>query len=210
MNGFLRCVRRPCIDNNLNWLNVIFTPNYYRKWISCSRMIPNHERLPVNLLAASFNNTAPAYKFYWFLAILEEVENGHCHIPKQRIFVGMVAASWYTINYFHISFGKQDQLHDKVKKLQLLKGLVLMKIETGLSNAWTIVTYWLHKSYYGILINRFPTVFQAPGFHPLQKTEMPPIGHHKLLKMIVFMQLIKHILPLIQSGSITSAGIRGF
>ncbi|WP_029281350.1 HNH endonuclease domain-containing protein [Pedobacter sp. R20-19] len=80
-------------------------------------MIPNHERLPVNLLAACFNNTAAAYKFYWFLAILEEVENGQYHIPKQRLFTGMVATSWYTINYFKISFGKQDQLHVKVEEI---------------------------------------------------------------------------------------------
>lgn len=86
-------------------------------------MIPNHEYLPVNLLAASFNNTAAAYKFYWFLAILGEVEDGQYHIPKQRLFSGMVATSWYTINYFKISFGKQDQLHDKVKEIAAVEGL---------------------------------------------------------------------------------------
>ncbi|KQN34284.1 hypothetical protein ASE92_11780 [Pedobacter sp. Leaf41] len=86
-------------------------------------MIPVQEYLPVNLLAASFNNTAAAYKFYWFLSILEEVEQGECHIPKQRLFAGMVAASWYTINYFKISFGKQDQLHEKVKEIAALESI---------------------------------------------------------------------------------------
>ncbi|MFC4211901.1 HNH endonuclease domain-containing protein [Pedobacter lithocola] len=86
-------------------------------------MIPNHERLPINLLAASFNKTAAAYKFYWFLSILDEVEEGQYYIPKQRLFSGMVATSWYTINYFKISFGKQDQLHDKVKEIAAVEGI---------------------------------------------------------------------------------------
>ncbi|MDN3586978.1 hypothetical protein QWY86_09885 [Pedobacter aquatilis] len=64
-----------------------------------------------------------AYKFYWFLSILEEVEQEQYHIPKQKLFVGMVAASWYTVNYFKISFGKQDQLHDKVAEIALLEGI---------------------------------------------------------------------------------------
>ncbi|RLJ73697.1 hypothetical protein BCL90_3860 [Pedobacter alluvionis] len=57
-------------------------------------MIPFHEYLSINLLTASFNNTAAAYMFYWFLSILEEVEDGQYHIPKQRLFTGMVASSW--------------------------------------------------------------------------------------------------------------------
>ncbi|RZJ88833.1 MAG: hypothetical protein EOO20_12525 [Chryseobacterium sp.] len=86
-------------------------------------MIPVQEYLPVNLLAASFNNTAAAYKFYWFLSILEEVEQREYHIPKQRLFAGMVATSWYTINYFKINFGKQDQLHEKVKEIAALENI---------------------------------------------------------------------------------------
>ncbi|KLT64747.1 HNH endonuclease domain-containing protein [Pedobacter sp. BMA] len=86
-------------------------------------MIPFHERLPINLLTASFNSTAAAYKFYWLLSILDEVADGEYYIPKHRLFVGMVASSWYTINYFKISFGKQDQLHKAVEEIGLLEGI---------------------------------------------------------------------------------------
>jgi len=102
-------------------------------------MIPNHEHLPVHLLAASFNNTAAAYKFYWFLSILHEVEGGQYHIPKQRLFSGMVATSWYTINYFRISYGKQDQLHDKVKEIAAVERISIdedrTKIKTRLDSS---------------------------------------------------------------------------
>jgi len=107
-------------------------------------MIPFHEHLPIILLTASFNNTAAAYKFYWFLSILDEVEDGQYHIPKQRLFTGMVAASWYTINYFHISFGKQDQLHDKVKEIAAVEKIGIdedrNKIRQRLNNSNRLAT----------------------------------------------------------------------
>lgn len=107
-------------------------------------MIPFHERLPINLLTASFNNTAAAYKFYWFLSILDEVEQGEINIHKQRLFVGMIAASWYTVNYFHISFGKQDQLHRAVKQIVEIENLTIdedrMRIKKQLINSDNIQT----------------------------------------------------------------------
>ncbi|RZK42712.1 MAG: hypothetical protein EOO90_06640 [Pedobacter sp.] len=107
-------------------------------------MMPNHKQLPINLLAGSFNNTAAAYKFYWFLSILEEVEVGEYHIPKHRLFTGMVAASWYTINYFKISFGKQDQLHDKVMEIAAVEGITIDedrgKIKSRLNNSELLQT----------------------------------------------------------------------
>ncbi len=107
-------------------------------------MIPNDERLPVNRLAASFNNTAAAYKFYWFLSLLTEIEEGQYHIPKSRLFSGMVADSWYTINYFKISFGKLDQLHDKVKEIAAVEHIHLdedrKKIRLRLNNSSRLAT----------------------------------------------------------------------
>jgi len=107
-------------------------------------MIPFHERLPINLLTVSFNNTAAAYKFYWFLSILDEVEQGGINIHKQQLFVGMIAASWYTVNYFHISFGKQDQLHRAVKEISEIENLTIdedrMRIKKQLINSYNIQT----------------------------------------------------------------------
>ncbi|MCX2476919.1 hypothetical protein OQZ33_21475 [Pedobacter sp. MC2016-05] len=107
-------------------------------------MIPPHAHLPINLLTASFNNTAATYKFYWFLSILEEVENGQHYIPKQKLFTGMVAASWYTINYFHVSFGKQDQLHEKVKEIAVVESISIDEdrntIKKKLNNSSRLIT----------------------------------------------------------------------
>jgi len=73
--------------------------------------LPPSKKLPVNSLASSFDNVTNSYKFYWFLAILEHVrENQSRIIPVNDLLARMVSAVWYPINYYRISFGKQDRL----------------------------------------------------------------------------------------------------
>ena len=75
---------------------------------------PASNNLPINLLSACFNRTTSTYKYYWFLAILQSLENGRSNIPKIEIFSRMIANSWYTVNYFNISFGKQDLIQKAI------------------------------------------------------------------------------------------------
>ncbi|MBP1222322.1 hypothetical protein JOD96_000884 [Flavobacterium sp. 1355] len=79
--------------------------------------LPNSQYLPINKLSSVFANTSASYKFYWFLAILELVEEGNTYINKKKIFSRMISHSWYTVNYFHISFGKQDLIQDSVRAI---------------------------------------------------------------------------------------------
>jgi hypothetical protein len=51
------------------------------------------------------------------IALIELVEEGNIEIPKRKIFARMISNSWYTINYFHISFGKQDNLQIAVERI---------------------------------------------------------------------------------------------
>jgi hypothetical protein len=79
--------------------------------------LPQSNQLPVNLLAACFNNTSATYKYYWLLSILQEVEEGNLILPKRILFARMISNAWFTVNYFHVSFGKQDLIQDTVKFL---------------------------------------------------------------------------------------------
>ncbi len=79
--------------------------------------LPYSENLPVSKLAASFGNTSATYKFYWLLAILELVEEGQTTIPKRQLFARMIGNAWYTVNYFHVSFGKQDLIQQAVQSI---------------------------------------------------------------------------------------------
>jgi hypothetical protein len=79
--------------------------------------IPFSNNLPTNLLASVFKSKVATYKFYWLISIIELVEEGNIEISKRKIFARMISNSWYTINYFHISFGKQDNLQIAVETI---------------------------------------------------------------------------------------------
>jgi hypothetical protein len=87
--------------------------------------LPPNNELPINLLAACFNNTVATYKYYWLLSILESLESGKTKISKIELFARMIARAWYTINYFHISFGKQDRLQRAVEMVKESESLTV-------------------------------------------------------------------------------------
>ncbi|MDQ6472758.1 HNH endonuclease domain-containing protein [Flavobacterium sp. LHD-80] len=87
--------------------------------------LPHSQYLPVNKLASVFTNTSATYKFYWFLAILELVEEGNVKISKKKIFARMISNAWYTVNYFHVSFGKQDLIQDSVRAIIKIENLTI-------------------------------------------------------------------------------------
>jgi hypothetical protein len=87
--------------------------------------LPFYNGLPVNLLSACFNNTSATYKFYWFLSILQSVEVGKTNILKRDLFARMISNAWYTVNYFHISFGKQDRLQRAIEVVKSCEPLMI-------------------------------------------------------------------------------------
>ncbi len=87
--------------------------------------LPFSEKLPIHRLASVFNNTSATYKFYWLISIIELVERGFVEIPKEKIFARMISNSWYTINYFHISFGKQDKFQNAVQEILIEENLTI-------------------------------------------------------------------------------------
>jgi len=87
--------------------------------------LPFSDNLPIPKLAASFANTSATYKFYWLIAILESVENGNGIIKKRELFSRMISNAWYTVNYFKVSFGKQDLIQNAVQQLLQLENLTI-------------------------------------------------------------------------------------
>jgi hypothetical protein len=87
--------------------------------------LPYQEDLPVHLLTGCFNNTSATHKFYWFLAVLGRVEQGQVSILKRDLFAEMVAHAWYTVNYFKVSFGRQDKLQEAITNLKIFEQLTV-------------------------------------------------------------------------------------
>jgi len=85
--------------------------------------LPKSNGLPVNLLAACFNSTSATYKYYWLLSILQSVENGSLKIPKRELFARMISNAWFTVNYFKVSFGKQDLIQDVVRVINEVENI---------------------------------------------------------------------------------------
>ena len=85
--------------------------------------LPRSHNLPVNKISACFNNTSATYKYYWFLSIIQSVENGNTTIQKRELFARMIANAWYTVNFFHVSFGKQDLIQEAIQKINTIEGI---------------------------------------------------------------------------------------
>jgi len=85
--------------------------------------LPESKNLPIEKLASVFNNTSATYKFYWFLAIIDSIEEGKTEIEKEELFIKMLSIPWYTVNYFNISFGSQDLIQRAIKQIILLTGI---------------------------------------------------------------------------------------
>ena len=82
-------------------------------------ILPQNNKLPISALAGIFSNTSAAYKFYWFVALLDiVVKERKTRISFWEIIAGIVAESWYPIHYFKLSFGKSDSLFVKSFEIQ--------------------------------------------------------------------------------------------
>jgi hypothetical protein len=111
--------------------------------------LPSKNGLPVNLLAACFNNTSATYKFYWFLSIIQSIESGETRILKRDLFARMISNAWYTVNYFRVSFGKQDliqeaiQVINEIEKIEIdEKQQVVFQRLSSTTNRITERTLW--------------------------------------------------------------------
>jgi len=79
--------------------------------------LPLSNNLEVRKLAGVFNNTSATYKYYWFIAIIEASEEGVAVVNKKEMFSRILCGAWYTVNYFHVSFGSQDLIQQAIKTI---------------------------------------------------------------------------------------------
>ena len=80
--------------------------------------LPRSPNLHIDKLAAVFNKTTNTYKYYWFLALLDRLPYHSSEISISDLAVTMISKVWYSVNYFRLSFGKQDKLADAVETVR--------------------------------------------------------------------------------------------
>lgn len=85
--------------------------------------LPLSEQVNVTVLSQTFNNITNSYKYLYFLSILDIIKRRNFDtlspISFREIIVEMLANAWYPHNYFKLSFGKQDQIANKLDALEL-------------------------------------------------------------------------------------------
>ncbi|MGH1393531.1 MAG: HNH endonuclease domain-containing protein [Trichormus sp.] len=85
--------------------------------------LPLSDKVNVTVLSQIFNNITNSYKYLYFLSILDILKRRNFDtlspISFREIIVEMLANAWYPHNYFKLSFGKQDQIANKLDALDL-------------------------------------------------------------------------------------------
>lgn len=98
-----------------------------------SQTLPSDPNLKTIQLGQSFRNTTTAYKFYWFLGLLDAVvKEGKTDIDAEDIACRMICSVWYPVHYFHLRFGAQDQLYKTAQRLQERLNISIQKKEKEL------------------------------------------------------------------------------
>jgi len=71
--------------------------------------LPIESKIDLSKLNGVFNDTTNSYKFYWFLAILDALSEGaNERLEFDDLAMRMVANVWFPLDYYKLSFGKQD------------------------------------------------------------------------------------------------------
>jgi len=134
--------------------------------------LPQNKHLPIHLLMACFNKTSATYKYYWLLSIIQALETGKTIITKKELFARMISSAWYTVNYFHVSFGKQDQLQRAIEQIRIIEKITIDEsqesIVTQLINSRNNQTNTELK-YFN---NQVPHWFLSPWFPKLDKSNI--------------------------------------
>ena len=134
--------------------------------------LPHKNGLPVNLLAASFNNTSATYKFYWFLSIIQSIESGQTRILKRDLFAQMISNAWYTVNYFHVSFGQQDKLQRAIESIRDFESLTIDADRNNIFKTLSSTKNPNTISQLRYFNNQVPHWFLSPWFQGMSKSEI--------------------------------------
>ncbi|TDK46069.1 HNH endonuclease domain-containing protein [Algoriphagus formosus] len=134
--------------------------------------LPTESSLPVSLLSSTFGKTSATYKFYWFLSIVQLLEEEGAILEKKKIFARMLANAWYPVNYFRISFGKQDKVHQAVS---FFKEERKIPIDFARVKVWEKILSFNDSQSISILShfdNQVPHWFLSPWFPRMSKRQI--------------------------------------
>lgn len=134
--------------------------------------LPKSNSLPVNLLAACFNKTSATYKYYWLLSIIQEIEIGNLNLSKKNLFARMISNAWFTVNYFHVSFGKQDLIQKTIHLVNLIEKIPIDEKQSSVFHKLSSTTKRETENQLWHFNNNVPHWFLSPWFPKKDKKEI--------------------------------------
>ena len=134
--------------------------------------LPNSPELEISKLTQIFNNTSATYKFYWFLAIIDSIENNQREILKKDLFIKMLSIPWYTVNYFNLSFGSQDLIHHSIKELTVIENIGIAEKQEHIRRTLNRSTKSKTKNIIFHFDKNVPHWFLSPWFKGSNKNEI--------------------------------------
>jgi hypothetical protein len=109
------------------------------------KLLTRAPRLRTGVLASVFRATSSSYKYYWFLALLDNLPDFNGPAPVTRIVRSMVVRAWFSVAQYRLSLGRADRLQQCVLDLQSHAALSgnesCVRIEAAL-DAWTECQRW--------------------------------------------------------------------
>lgn len=84
--------------------------------------LPYSNRVNIPSLLRVFSNTSTAYKYLFFLALMDILEKSHFElivIDLQKLLLQMLVRAWYPHTYFKLSFGISDRIARQLDNLGL-------------------------------------------------------------------------------------------
>lgn len=80
--------------------------------------LPASDKLNIPGLIGSFRDVTNSYKFYWFWSLLDIVSmDENPFVSYERVAMHMVDLVWYPLDFYKLSFGKQDSFKGIAEKV---------------------------------------------------------------------------------------------
>lgn len=89
--------------------------------------LPYSEELNIGYLSRLFDNTTNCYKFFWFQAILRQLDGVHNKFTFNELINEMIADAWYMVTEYHLRLGPlgiTDNLEEVVKYIHENYGFI--------------------------------------------------------------------------------------
>lgn len=145
-----------------------------------------------NEIIKVFENTTNSYKYYWWYSILNLIKRSDNNIiSMDDIAIQMIVSAWYPVNYYKLSFGKQDQLSNFIKQIKEIKMIDNISVELKDDiNELDLIKFLTENKRYFVIKNTISSLTKYVPFRFIRPWYNETIGVEdaKVNNLIIYFQ----------------------